>query len=72
MAKDLSSYLNSRYINAADHLRKTKRKKIIAYVESYDDVFFWRSILTEFENDERYFEVMLPSKTNLNRGKKWP
>ena len=70
MAKDLSSYLNSRYVAAANKLQKAKRKKIIAYVESYDDVFFWRSILSEYENEERYFEVMLPSKTNLNRGKK--
>lgn len=68
--KDLTSYLNSRYLNAADKLKKAKRKKVVAYVESYDDVFFWRSILSDFENDERYFEVMLPSKTNLNRGKK--
>lgn len=42
----------------------------MAYVESYDDIFFWRSVLSEFENEEREFEVMLPSKTNLNRGKK--
>lgn len=67
---NLTSYVNSRYLNAADKLKKAKRKKIVAYVESYDDVFFWRSILGEFENEERYFEVMLPSKTNLNRGKK--
>lgn len=67
---NLTSYVNSRYLNAADKLKKAKRKKIVAYVESYDDVFFWRSILGEFENVERYFEVMLPSKTNLNRGKK--
>lgn len=39
-------------------------------MESYDDIFFWRSVLSEFENEEREFEVMLPSKTNLNRGKK--
>lgn len=70
MAKNLSSYLNSGYINAADKLKKAKRKKIVAYVESYDDVFFWRSILSDFENEERYFEVMLPSKTDLKRGKK--
>lgn len=70
MAKDLSSYLNSKYVAAANKLQKLKRKKIIAYVESYDDIFFWRSILSDFENEERYFEVMLPSRTNLNRGKK--
>jgi hypothetical protein len=46
------------------------KKRIVAYVESYDDVFFWRSILKKFENDEYYFEVMLPSRTSLSRGKK--
>jgi hypothetical protein len=42
----------------------------VAYVESYDDIYFWRTVLSEFENDKRYFEVMLPSKLNLTRGKK--
>jgi hypothetical protein len=42
----------------------------VAYVESYDDIYFWRTVLSEFENDKRYFEVMLPSKINLTRGKK--
>jgi hypothetical protein len=39
-------------------------------VESYDDIYFWRTVLSEFENDKRYFEVMLPSKGKLSRGKK--
>lgn len=42
----------------------------MAYVESYDDIFFWRTALSRFENEERYFEVMLPSRTTLQRGKK--
>ena len=42
----------------------------MAYVESYDDIFFWRSILKKFENERFYFEVMLPSRTSLSRGKK--
>ena len=42
----------------------------MAYVESYDDVSFWRTLLGEFEDDTRYFEVMLPSKTTLAKGKK--
>lgn len=46
------------------------RRRIVAYVESYDDVYFWRTVLGPFENEERYFEVMLPSKQNLTRGKK--
>ena len=72
MSKRLSHNLNSNYLNAANALRpggKTK-KRIVAYVESYDDIFFWRSVLSEFENDEREFQVMLPSRTNLSRGKK--
>lgn len=71
MAKRLSEHLNSLYLGAANKMRSKKaRKKIIAYVESYDDVFFWRMVLDEFENDQRYFEVMLPSQTNLGKGKK--
>lgn len=69
--KKLISNINSAYLDAANRLRpKRKKKRIVAYVESYDDIFFWRSVLNEFENEEREFEVMLPSRTNLNRGKK--
>ena len=39
-------------------------------MESYDDVFFWRSILEDFESDKLYFQVMLPSRTTLGKGKK--
>ena len=49
---------------------KKARHRIVAYVESYDDIYFWRTVLSEFENDKRYFEVMLPSKMTLTRGKK--
>ncbi len=49
---------------------KTARRRIVAYVESYDDVYFWRTVLSPFENEKRYFEVMLPSKQTLQRGKK--
>ena len=71
MGKRLSENLSSLYIGAANKLKsKRSRRKIIAYVESYDDVSFWRTVLSEFEDDTRYFEVMLPSKTTLAKGKK--
>ena len=72
MSKNLKDNLSSKYFEAANRLNsKTSRCKIIAYVESYDDVFFWRSVLSRFENDKRYFEVMLPSREfKLERGKK--
>ena len=67
----LKDNLNSRYFEAANSLTSKKaRRRIVAYVESYDDIYFWRTVLSEFENEKRYFEVMLPSKANLTRGKK--
>ena len=58
-------------MEAANRLNSKKsRRKIIAYVESYDDVFFWRTVLSPFENESRFFEVMLPSHKTLERGKK--
>lgn len=71
MPKRLTDNLNSEYIAAANKmLQKGGRKRIVAYVESYDDVFFWRNTLSSFENDKVYFEVMLPSRQKLSRGKK--
>ena len=70
-SKGLQGYINSQYFEAANALKsKRARRRIVAYVESYDDIYFWRTVLSEFENDKRYFEVMLPSKTGLSRGKK--
>ena len=71
MPNRLVDNLNSLYIGAGNVMKpKKSRKKIIAYVESYDDILFWRSILSNYENEHRYFEVMLPSRTSLNKGKK--
>ena len=71
MAKRLSENLTSLYLGAAQRLKpKTARQKIVVYVESYDDVFFWRTVLDDFEDDSRYFEIMLPSRSTLGKGKK--
>lgn len=71
MGKRLSENLSSLYIGAANRLKsKRARSKIVAYVESYDDISFWRALFAEYEDDTRYFEVMLPSSTTLAKGKK--
>ena len=71
MPSRLNDNLNSQYFEAANQLTSKKaRRRIVAYVESYDDIFFWRTVLTRFENEERYFEVMLPAHKKLERGKK--
>ncbi len=71
MASKLKDNLNSQYFEAANKLTSKKsRRRIVAYVESYDDIFFWRTVLSRFEDETRYFEVMLPSHKKLERGKK--
>lgn len=68
----LGSYINSSYLSAANRLNGKKScRKVIAYVESYDDVFFWRSILSQMETPEVKFQIMLPTRgRHLGRGKK--
>lgn len=71
MAKRLVQNVSSLYIEAANSLRpKTARRRIVAYVESYDDVSFWSHLLSDYNTDKYYFQVMLPSSTSLAKGKK--
>ena len=66
----LSSHLNSAYIAAASRLEgHAARPRVVAYVESYDDIFFWRDALSEAAPHVQ-FEVVLPSRLTLGRGKK--
>ena len=67
----LKENISSAYLEAANKLNSKKaRRRIVAYIESYDDIFFWRTVLDPFEDETRYFEVMLPSHKRLERGKK--
>ena len=72
MAKRLTDNINSQFFEAANRMTSKKtRRKIVVYVESYDDVFFWRSVLGRYENDKLFFDIMLPSRNqHLDRGKK--
>ena len=69
--KPLTQYLNSDFVAAANALRPKKaRHRIVAYVESYEDISFWRSLFDEYENEKYHFEVMLPARSSLSKGKK--
>ncbi len=72
MSKRLTDNINSQYFEAANRMASKKsRRKIVVYVESYDDVFFWRSVLGRYEDDKLTFDIMLPSRNqHLDRGKK--
>lgn len=69
--KRLTDNINSRYFEAADKLLpRNRRGRIVAFVESYDDVSFWRLLLGEFETKERYFHITLPTRGGLTKGKR--
>ena len=72
MAKRLTDNINSQYFEAINKMTpKNARRRIVVYVESYDDVFFWRSVLGRYEDDKLAFDIMLPSRNlHLDRGKK--
>ena len=55
MSKRLTDNIMSDYVRAANRMKSKKaRRRIVAYVESYDDVYFWRMVLSEFEDNTRY------------------
>lgn len=67
----LTQGVSSLYLEAANRLKpKGVKKRIVAFVESYQDVAFWRLLLDEFESDSVTFSIMLPSSQKLERGKK--
>lgn len=71
MSHRLRDNLNNAYIEAANRMRpKRMRHRIVVYVESFDDIFFWRSVLDSYEDDTRYFEIKLPSRRSLEKGKR--
>ncbi len=67
----LSRNLSSAYIGAMNRLggRRAPRR-VVAYVESYDDVLFWSALLRPLETESLRFEVTLPSRDTLSKGKK--
>ena len=39
------------------------------YVESYEDISFWYSILKDYESSKVKFDIQLPSNDSLAKGK---
>lgn len=71
MSKRLVENISSPYVAAASRLNpKRKKRKIVAYVEGYTDVLFWRNLLNHVETEHYGFQVMLPSRQSLQKGKK--
>lgn len=46
------------------------KRHISVYVEGYEDVSFWRGIFDDYELDELTFEISVPPREDLAKGKK--
>ncbi len=49
---------------------KQGQRLVEVYVEGYDDVAFWRGIFDEFESDRVTFEISVPPRPDLAKGKR--
>ncbi len=55
----------------AKRLPLNRGKRLVrAYVEGYEDVAFWRGIFDDFESDTLTFELSVPPREDLAKGKK--
>lgn len=63
--------LNSEFLNAYSNLLPpTTSQIVLVYVESEEDIAFWRHILHPYETQQRKFEIRLPSNESLGKGKR--
>jgi hypothetical protein len=49
---------------------KEGKRLVHVYVEGYDDVAFWRGIFDDFESDKVTFEIAVPPRPDLAKGKR--
>lgn len=70
MASTLKQNLSSEFINAYTRLLSKKAaKKVLVYVESDEDIAFWYGLLRAYETPNLKFDLQLPSRTGLAKGK---
>lgn len=48
---------------------KGTAQRVLVYVESHDDIAFWRGILSPFEKNGLDFDIQLPAQHTLEKGK---
>jgi hypothetical protein len=46
------------------------QRRVEVHVEGYDDVAFWRGVFDEFENGKVTFEISVPPRPDLAKGKR--
>jgi hypothetical protein len=49
---------------------KAGQTRVEVHVEGYDDVAFWRTVFNDFESDRVTFEISVPPRPDLAKGKR--
>lgn len=58
------------YSATASHYRDGDYRLVKVYVEGYDDVAFWRGVFDDYETDRLKFEISVPPRPDLAKGKR--
>lgn len=58
------------YKPALSRLRAGDYRLVMVYVEGYDDVAFWRGVFDDYETDRLRFEISVPPRHDLAKGKR--
>lgn len=75
MAKEKTRHIADRYRNCECELTPIQtfddgRRRVEVFVEGYEDVAFWRGIFDHFDNPYLRFEISVPNREDLPKGKK--
>ena len=63
---NLLDNLSADFMAAISKLQpKSAPQKVLVYVESDDDIAFWRDILSPFEQNKLRFDIQLPIKVEV-------
>lgn len=58
------------YRPGISRLRNGDYRLVKVYVEGYDDVAFWRGVFDDYETDRLRFEISVPPRQDLAKGKR--
>lgn len=64
----LTDNITSDFFAASSKMQRSG--KVMVYVEGYEDIAFWRSVLDEWETPDRRFEISTPIRGDMAKGKK--
>ena len=75
MVKENFKHIADRYRNCEGEMTPVQtfddgRQKVEVFVEGYEDVAFWRGIFDHFDNPYLRFEISVPNREDLPKGKK--